>query len=288
MAHESVRSAAWVTRIVAWLQAVPPWLLVVVAFVALAAALALTKDMRGYGDELRQGPARADVVTLQLAFSAEKGVRIRQDWAGRITGACCPGSGDVVCETPVSDCALKSIRADWGFILAYVVFGFAGLIALLRLLRVPVDGYWLAISLLPLGAGALDVGENLLHLRFIGAEGPPHLIIWASLLAGGKLLLLGIALVAAITILGFWLFSQPWARNAGASSKVKRATLPEVLEKEAEYLRSRRTLVSGPAVAEESPGSVSPCRAAVSARLPSIWACCRRCWNRRSSAASII
>jgi hypothetical protein len=240
-------------RMTAWLQAVPPWLLIAVALVALAAALALAKDTRAYGDELRQGPAHADVVTLQLAFSAEKGVRIRQDWAGRTTNACCPGHEKAACETPLSDCALKSIRADWGFILAYVVFGFAGLIALLRLLRVPVDGYWLAISLLPLGAGALDVGENLLHLWFIDAGGPSHLVIWASLLAGGKLLLLGIALVAAVTILGFWLFSQPWARNGGPSSKVKRATLPEVLEKEAEYLRSRRTLVSGPAVPEESP-----------------------------------
>ena len=92
MGPEPVRSAAWVMRMTAWLQAVPPWLLIAVALVALAAAFALAKDMRAYGDELRQGPAHADVVTLQLAFSAEKGVSGRTG-RGEIPApvARCPG-----------------------------------------------------------------------------------------------------------------------------------------------------------------------------------------------------
>ncbi len=229
------------------------WLPGIVALAALVALLLVGKEMGQYRTELRAGPQRADLMSLQLAFSQSKGERILADWASREPAKQPSDLTPPVCGPRVTACARKNIELDRWFIFAYAIFGFAFLTALLRLMEIPFNRSWLIASLLPTLAAALDIGENLLHLRLLDDPSRLYLVTWASLFAGVKLLLLGFVLMLVVAVLGFWLFGQPRAKPSPPESKVKLADLAKVMEKEAEYLNNRRKLVTDPPIPTHSP-----------------------------------
>jgi len=249
----AVRETA-IARMLALLQGLPVWIPIIVAMASLILLLSLGKEMGQYRAQLRAGPERADVVTLQLAFSPGKAARILGDWSRREPTPPFPESAQAICGPQVTDCAVKNIHLDWEFILTYSLLGFSALVALVRVLGTPLNGSWLIVSLLPAIAGMLDAGENLLHLRLLEGHAPLSLslVTWASVLASVKFLLLGYALMAAIAIVGFWLFGRPWIKQESEPS-ASRTALSEVLDKEKHYLCSRRNLVKGLSPTDDSP-----------------------------------
>ncbi len=235
------------TRFTALMDRIPVWLLMSTALLAAALIVWLFLVMKGYDEELSKGTEQADIVSLELAFSAERANRIIQDWTHYLTTSRCgtPAQDDAGIQRtePAIICARASIHTDWWFILSYTVFGFCLLTALVRVTGVPNNGLWIAMGLLPAAGGVLDAGENTALLEVIDAAGQAG-SLWvatASVLASVKFLLLGLFFNVVLALLAFRLFARPWRDPDTQQTKIHLVGLDKVRDTEAAYLRSRRT-----------------------------------------------
>ncbi len=228
----------WLSRRARSLRRLPLAVPALILLLSLAAMVDLWSRMGVYEQALSdiRPKAAAGVVGLELAFSAKRVETLLQGWERYSPAVCPPSEG----PEPLLACAKAGVKLDFSFAVAYALFGAALLVLLLRWLKVPIGRFWAAMAFLPLAAGTADLGENLLLLTLLGAGKPAAgVVVLVGLLAALKFFLIAMALVAALAVVGFWLFWREASKAAGKPAPYL-ISLDEVIERETTYLRSRR------------------------------------------------
>lgn len=185
-------------------------------------------------------PTPAGIVNLQLALTQSRAKSVLEAWKGRTDLACAQaGRGGAA---PLTDCARLSVERDSMTIAAYACLGTLIFWLLPWGLAVMRSRFWWLLALAPLAAGSADLGENLgLVAMLDSASFQPWTAALIGALALLKLALLGLTLLAALLVLGFFAFYRATRRGAcPAEPPPYLADRARVLENEAIYLKGRR------------------------------------------------
>ena len=248
------REATWIARLDAWIRWIHWGWWLAASAAAFLAVMMIYSVLVGYDQELKSGQRNAGIVTLELAFNTDWAGDILEDWRNN-SSHLCPPSQNERAESPLTNCAEKSLLVDFGFIPAYSIFGAAFFLFLLNALGVRLDAFWLSLAAAPFAAGLADVGENalLLHALHLDwqmdgySQALSAPVLAAGVLAVIKFFLIGLALTGAAALTGFWLFSKTWQKTAEAEPDDgdkerpgRLLKLKEMLEREEQYIDSRR------------------------------------------------
>jgi hypothetical protein len=177
------------------------------------------------------------IVDWELAFTKEKAEEILETWARP--------------EVDLLQRVEESLELDRFLIAAYVVLLTALLLLVARKTEGGGRGWWLLVAVLPVLAGVLDVIENAFLIKQLPSGNVGTVAVEAShvLIAGvaaslkfllitGSLCALGLAAVACVC----FALGRPRVQT--------REQLAKVLEKEGEYIDSRRKHAKLPATCE--------------------------------------
>lgn len=221
--------------------------LLTICILALVIALSLALGrwtltrLKSYDAALKGEQTKAGIVSLELAFTAERAGVILAAWQAQ------GPEGEPLAY------AVKSLKMDLWFILAYAVFAVASFVLLLTILGVHINTFWVGLAALPLVAALADLVENAFLRKLLTApEVDPGLVLGAGVFAVIKFCLLGLTLLAAFAVFAFWAFHRR-TKDTGDKKPDHLVPLSEVMKREKSYIQSRRRKADVPDTDDPAP-----------------------------------
>ena len=202
----------------------------------------------------------AAIINLELAFTAKQANTIVGAWRAGQSPVCAAATGTYrPAPGHLRDCPARGLNRDRWLMLGYMLLGFMTFRATARCLGDPDHSFWWRLAKLSLAAGLADFSVDFCLRQILAAQtAAPFWVGCAGFLAVIKFALLALMLIAAVSVLAFYLWSRPWERivhrtwrwlrsrtGPGAHahdghSGCRPVRLPKVIADERAYLLSRR------------------------------------------------